>query len=716
MCRRSLLVLLTLLVGPLLGGAGCAGTADKGGDSSDATDDPGADGADAPDSGEPAGGAAVADPGPDLVGPIGEPLTFDGSASLHAAGFLWDFGDGTTSTDAVATHTYTAPGNHSAILQVTGEDGARSSASVRVTAHRPVHPEPARWSSMLQISDDGATLYAVVHDSPELAVIDAASLTASFVPVGNGPRGVALAENTVAVLLEDDAALHIFDQSSLESLAVVDGLGVRPAGVVGGPRYTVALPGEQSVVDVEPDGSLGPATALGPDLRALARTPDGELLVSRWRSPDETGRIHRPAGEDLVLGLDHRPDSDTTNRGVPNLLAAMVPSPDGGHLYVPALQANVLRGLHRDGQVLTFETAMRAIVMDIPLDTGIEDPDERKLIDDRGRAGFVLPSPLGERLYVAHPGFQSVSILDAYTRELMGSLLDVGHTPTALSVSPDGATLYVLASLDRELRAYDVRDPAGPELLGTVSVVSDEPLSETVLVGKRLFHTSRDPRMAKSGYISCANCHPDGREDGLTWDFTDRGEGLRNTITLEGRAGTGQGRVHWTGNFDEIQDFEGDIRTGQGGLGLLSDEDWAETSDPLGAPKAGRSTELDALAAYVATLEAPGRSPFPASPEGAAAFEAAGCGDCHSGPALTDSSLEDPLRHDVGTITGASGQRLGGELDGFDTPSLLGLWETAPYLHDGSAPTIEDAIRAHDSAAALDASTVTAIAAHLRAL
>jgi hypothetical protein len=54
------------------------------------------------------------------------------------------------------------------------------------------------------------------------------------------------------------------------------------------------------------------------------------------------------------------------------------------------------------------------------------------------------------------------------------------------------------------------------------------------------------------------------------------------------------------------------------------------------------------------------------------------------------------MLHNIGTITSASGQRLGGTLNGIDTPTLLGLFATAPYLHDGSAQTIEAAIAAHD--------------------
>ena len=661
--------------------------------------------------------APTAVAGPDLVGPVGTPLSFDGSASSGTS-FLWDFGDGTTATTASAEHTYAEPGNFTAVLQVTGEDGSRQSDQVRVTAHRPIADGTASWSGMMQLSADGSTLWAAVDDGHTVARIDTTTFEVDHLPVGGPIRGLALSGDVVGVSVGSRNALVLLEQATGgERFSHTFDAPAAPGRVVGGDHFTVGLPNTGEVADIDRSGTLLGTTEVGPDLRGLARTPSGELLVSRWRSPDESARIYRPDGDDIVLGLDPRPDSDTTNRGVPNLLDTIVPSPDGGWVYVPALQANVSRGVWRDGQPLTFETTMRAIVSAVPLDTGEEDLNDRKIIDDRGRAGVVLPSPLGERLYVAHPGFQSISVLDAYSLDLSGSILDCGHTPTALAISPNGATLYVLASLDREVRAYDVTDlSTTPPVVGTAAVVAEEPLSEELLTGKRLFHTSRDTRMAKSGYITCSNCHPDGQEDGLTWDFTDRGEGLRNTTSLLDRSGTGMGRVHWTGNFDEIQDFEGDIRNGQGGTGLLSDEDWDLTSDSLGTPKAGRSADLDALAAYVSTLATDVASPHPTPADGAATFEAAGCATCHPAPLYTDSTLETPLRHDVGTLTAASGERLGGPLDGLDTPTLLGAWSTGPYLHDGSVDTLEAAIRAHTSAAPLDDATIDTLVAFVASL
>ncbi len=148
-----------------------------------------------------------------------------------------------------------------------------------------------------------------------------------------------------------------------------------------------------------------------------------------------------------------------------------------------------------------------------------------------------------------------------------------------------------------------------------------------------------------------------------------------------------------------MQDFENDIVIGFGGTGLAADG--APPNPPLGAPNRGRSRELDALAAYVESLRDAPPSPYRAldgsetesARRGGAVFVRAGCADCHVPPLFTDSTLTMPfVLHDVGTIGLGSGSRLGGPLTGIDTPSLLGVWTSAPYFHDGSAATLEEAV------------------------
>ena len=133
--------------------------------------------------------------------------------------------------------------------------------------------------------------------------------------------------------------------------------------------------------------------------------------------------------------------------------------------------------------------------------------------------------------------------------------------------------------------------------------------------------------------------------------------------------------------------------------------DWELTQTTLGQPKAGLSAELDALAAYVDSLNSFPRSPW-RSEDGELTMEAeagesifldpvVGCSECHPAPQYTDSQWlgpSQPLLNDVGTLTGASGQRLAGELLGLDTPTLLALHATAPYLHDGSAMTLREVL------------------------
>ncbi len=140
-----------------------------------------------------------------------------------------------------------------------------------------------------------------------------------------------------------------------------------------------------------------------------------------------------------------------------------------------------------------------------------------------------------------------------------------------------------------------------------------------------------------------------------------------------------------------MQDFEFTIRELQAGTGLLEDPHPA-----LGLPNAGRSADLDALTAFIESLQ-PKPSPFryrdgtltPEAQRGQAVFHRpdVGCAACHVPPLFTDLLL-----HDIGTGHGP-GELLG---PGFDTPSLRGLWHTAPYLHDGRAPTLRDVLVTHN--------------------
>jgi cytochrome c peroxidase len=321
-----------------------------------------------------------------------------------------------------------------------------------------------------------------------------------------------------------------------------------------------------------------------------------------------------------------------------------------------------------------------------------------------------------------------VAVIDAHKRNQV-LRFDVGRAPQALLLSPDRKQLFVHNFMDRTVGVYDLRPlteqaRAAVTPLATLSAVATEKLTAQVLSGKQFFYDARDTRLARDRYMSCASCHNDGGQDGRVWDLTSQGEGLRNTISLRGRAGSsaaGQGRLHWSNNFDEVQDFEGQIRTLAGGTGLMSDAQYntGTRSQPLGNAKAGVSADLDALAAYVNSLNAFDASPSRAS---AAALSTAGadgkqvfidknCTSCHSSNAFTRSGIDNPA--DIGTIKTTSGKRLNAALSGIDVPTLRDVWMTAPYLHDGSAATLNAAVRAHNNVVMTDAE-ITRVVAYLR--
>jgi hypothetical protein len=650
------------------------------------------------DSTAPLVDAPVADAGGPWVVEVGQPLTLATSTS-GPDGVLWDFGDGAQSTDPEPTHTWQAPGTYTLVVQATGLGGDWvETDTARVVVHPPFALTPPSVSSSVAIGADGL-VYTVEPDGGTLLRTDGGAAT-TRIDVCDQPRTVAVAGGVLAVACEGDGRLVLRDEASLSELGEVAlGQGARPFAVTGrdGRRWWVSDAGRDELVEVV-DGEVVATHPLTDPRHLAAMVQPYDLQVPtrvvapRWRSPDDLGRIERLDEPELTLAYDPGPDSDTSIRGVPHLFGQLAMSVDAGVVYLPGTLANTARGGWRDGQPLTHETTMHAALFAVDLATGEE--VLRKQFDDQGEAGSVALSPYGDIAYVVFPGTQTVLAVDAFDGDIVGSVLTAGHDIDGVAVSADGATLYLHAALDRQLRAYDVSDLSRvPPLLWAVPTVDAEPLPAEVLLGKRLFHDAADLRMARDGYIRCASCHPDGGHDALVWDFTDRGEGLRNTIDLRGKAGTAMGPLHWSANFDEVHDFEHDIRGPFQGTGLMTDADFAATSDPLGAPKAGRSADLDALAAYVTSLDEPLPPTETALVTGPGLFEVSGCAECHPPPLYTDSPTG--VRHDVGTLGEASGQRLGGELDGIDTPTLLGVSHSGPWLHDGSASTLEEALQGH---------------------
>jgi YVTN family beta-propeller protein len=613
-------------------------------------------------------------------------------------------------------HVYPEPGLYSARLQVRDRDGNVVSRAFNVAA-QPAAGGGRPASSTAAIDPRRRQLWVVNPDNDTATAIALETGRAlREVAVPADPRSVAVsAAGEVWIASRDEPAVTVLDGESGRRLASIPlPAGSRPEGLVLSPdgRFAyVALMGTGRLLKLDAGRrEVLAGLEVGPWPGALALTGDGgTLLAARFISGDERGEVYRvptdtfDRSEVIPLPQDTwSQDSDGAGRGLPSYLLSVAVAPDDRTVWVGAKKDNVLRGEARDGRALRFENTLRSIVCVLDLEAGRERVEDRLDVDNHELVSAVAFSGDGLIAYVAHQGNNTVTAFDARSHQVLDRV-EVGRAPRGLAVDPVSGRVYVHNFLSRSVSALDLftgpgGGPAAFALRSEVGTVAHEALPPEVLAGKRLFYDASDRRISRDGYLSCAACHLDGGHDGRVWDFTDRGEGLRNTISLQGRRGDGHGPVHWSANFDEIQDFEHDMRGPFEGHGLLAAGDFAGAGHPLGAPKAGLSGDLDALAAYLRSLEGFGASPHrggdgsltAAGASGRAVFERSGCAGCHGGADFTDSALG--VRHDVGTLKPTSGGRLGGALVGLDTPTLRGLWLTAPYLHDGSAETLHDAL------------------------
>jgi len=653
------------------------------------------------------------------------PITVSVSAS-HPLGdsleYRFDWGDGSQadwSSNPTAQHSYPSTDHYQLGVQVRDESGDSVQRTFVITVtEAQAGPEPLR-SSPIVLAPATQQVWCVNPDNDSIASVATDDHAVQEFPTATGPVSLAVApDGAIWVSCRDADLIQILDPQTGAELATLPlDYGSAPHGLLIDPQAEaayVACQGSGELLRFDTaQRSRTHTLDVGPDARALAISPDrSELLVTRFRSPVSGGEVTRVDLASMTIATRHQlavdpgPDSAINSRGLPNYLVAASFIRAGDRAFIAAVKANIERGLALDGLALTHENTVRALVAALAPE---DDLAGRFDIDNSDSPSALWVSPLDDYLLVALQGNNQVMIvdlLDGSTVVRMG----VGAAPQGLCYDPASGKLFIKNFLDRTVTIYQFdeflsrgRLPSGK--LAEPSTVSTEALSPEVLEGKQIFYHAGDERMALEGYISCATCHLDGGHDGQVWDFTDRGEGLRNTTDLRGRRGMGHGTVHWSGNFDELQDFEHDIRGAFGGTGFLSDAEFNQgtRNQPLGDPKAGLDPDLDALAAYVSSLQT-----YPASPHrqadgsltaaaerGRAIFERQDCISCHAGTDMTDSASG--LRHDVGTLRPTSGQRLGQPLDGIDTPTLRGLWATAPYLHDGSAATIPDLIAQADA-------------------
>ncbi len=292
----------------------------------------------------------------------------------------------------------------------------------------------------------------------------------------------------------------------------------------------------------------------------------------------------------------------------------------------------------------------------------------------------------------------------------------VGANPSAVAALPGGRfvtadrlsdTLTFVTGAGRVEAVLSVGEPArtSPADLGELLFYSRALVPHNVATGPLSLYT-------------CAACHADGDRDGRLHP-AKQNRFFSTTLTCRGLASTAP--FLRLGNQATLDVFADNIVSthAQGAerdpahfadypvtLRVRDGEDWRErTLSP---------TELRAaLSAYMASIP-PDPSPFmdpgaraltPQARRGLAVFRGrcAGChrlvGDTARGDRAPERSLEARLlsgrvalaaagRMDVGTPVLGEG--------GNNPPSLRGVWEAAPYFSDGSARTLEEALRRTD--------------------
>jgi len=240
-----------------------------------------------------------------------------------------------------------------------------------------------------------------------------------------------------------------------------------------------------------------------------------------------------------------------------------------------------------------------------------------------------------------------------------------GKGPRALTIIENKA--YVAEYFTDSMAIVDI---SADSRRGAASIALGPKTEMTIeRKGQMLFN---DAGLCFQQWQSCASCHPSGaRTDALNWDLLNDGLGNpKNTKSLLLAHETPPAMI--TGIRENA---EAAVRAG------IRHIQFAVRPEE----------EAVAIDQYLKSLK-PVPSPYlvdgklsESAGRGQKIFDKAGCASCHTGPLHTDLKM-----HDVGTGKDLDKDRL------FDTPTLVEIWRTAPYLYDGRATTIEEVLTTYN--------------------
>lgn len=435
---------------------------------------------------------------------------------------------------------------------------------------------------------------------------------------------------------------------------------------------------------------------------AAILTPDGRrLLVANHLHAGRADVEHAGA---VISVIDPARGQVVDELWLPSgsgLLNDLSLSPDGRHavathilarFHLPTLQLE--RGWMNTNAKTLIDLERLEVVNTVLLDA-----------EDRGAANpwGAAWSADGRKLVVALAGTHELSVTDfPALREKLARLTPVfqptvsGAYPTIGSQAPSDVPndLSLLAGL-RERRLLPDGDlgPRGVRVIGqtayTANYFSDtlsvfeldgpQPKAATIALGPRPMLTAaqqgelyfNDARLCFQGWQSCASCHSDdARTDGLNWDLLNDGLGnAKNTKSLLGAFATPPAM-----SLGVRENAAAAVRAGF-------------THILFATPPPTVSAAVDAYIQSLRPIPSPHGHPgklAAAARRGRRVFRRAdtACAHCHSGPWFTNRKS-----YNVGTHGPCDKAD-----DTFDTPSLIELWRTAPYLHDGSARTLRDVL------------------------